>query len=383
MAKSYLNFEIRIAAIDQTLCQVWVSAPGGDASETFTLPTADPGYRALTARLQILDADEPALHELGQMLFRLLFRGSIKDVYIRSQGMLGVERGLRLRFNVDPAQVAVAALPWEFLVDPDRGPLVLHDMPIVRYLPQRASTPTLKTSLPLKVLLTAAQTPPQTDVSRELFAVQAALADLVDDVQISVEPHLTTNKLQGLLREGFHIWHFVGHGGFAQNGATARLALEDSTGDVEYVSAPQLGILLEGSGVRLVVLDACEGARLATDPLRSLAVVLIRSQVPAVVAMQFLVPEETTRAFAGEFYRALAEGFPIDACVTEGRKAIINSAGLRRPDWGIPVVYTRDRWRVIRAAGAEADMEPMGSRDAGPWAGWSRPNARSWPPAPV
>jgi predicted ATPase len=57
--------------------------------------------------------------------------------------------------------------------------------------------------------------------------------------------------------------------------------------------------------------------------------------------MQFTVPEEATRAFATEFYRALAQGFPIDACVTEGRKAVMNATGLGRADWGIPVVYTR------------------------------------------
>ena len=42
-----------------------------------------------------------------------------------------------------------------------------------------------------------------------------------------------------------------------------------------------------------------------------------------------------------EFYRALAQGFPIDACVTEGRKAVMNATGLGSADWGIPVVYTR------------------------------------------
>jgi hypothetical protein len=57
--------------------------------------------------------------------------------------------------------------------------------------------------------------------------------------------------------------------------------------------------------------------------------------------MQFTVPDTAARAFAGEFYRALAEGFPIDACVTEGRKAVMGEVGLGRPDWGIPVVYTR------------------------------------------
>jgi CHAT domain-containing protein len=91
----------------------------------------------------------------------------------------------------------------------------------------------------------------------------------------------------------------------------------------------------------LVMLDACNSAELTIDPYRSVASALVRAQIPAVIAMQFTVPQEATRAFAGEFYRALAEGLPIDACVTEGRKAVMNETGLRNPDWGIPVVYTR------------------------------------------
>ena len=111
--------------------------------------------------------------------------------------------------------------------------------------------------------------------------------------------------------------------------AAARLFFEDATGDPEPVSAMQLGIMLNRSSLRLVMLDACQGGKLATDPFRRLAPALIRAQIPAVVAMQFGA-REATRAFAGEFYRALAEGFPIDACVTEGRKAVMNASGLEQ-----------------------------------------------------
>ncbi|MDQ2999250.1 MAG: CHAT domain-containing protein, partial [Chloroflexota bacterium] len=285
--------------------------------------------------------DEETLVELGKMLFGALFQGAIKDVYVRSQGALAPNQGLRLRLSIVPTETAVIALPWEFLYDPDQGPLALLDAPIVRYLPQSSRIPSLKAELPLKVLVTGAHTPPRTDVERELNEVVAALSELGQHVQITVEPHLTPQKLQLLLREGFHVWHFVGHGGFAKDGATGRLFFEDATGDSEPVSAMQLGIMLNRSSLRLVMLDACQGGKLATDPFRSMAPALIRAQIPAVVAMQFTVPEEVTRAFAGEFYRALAEGFPIDACVTEGRKAVMNASGLSNADWGIPVVYTR------------------------------------------
>jgi hypothetical protein len=322
----------------------------------------NPSYQQLIFRLSALDTDEGILTQLGQMLFAALFQGPVKELYARSQGQLKDGQALRLLLNIDAHEVKVAVLPWEFLNDPDDGPLSLRAASVVRYLPQPAPTPILKTELPLNVLLTGAQTPPQPDVTRELDAVQAALADLEQRglVRITVESHLTPQKLHRLLRQDFHIWHFVGHGGFDQSDATGRLYFEDDTGDVVAVSAGELGVLLRGSGVRLVVLDACKGGRLATYPFRSVTPALIRAQVPAVIAMQFSVPEAATRAFSGEFYRALAAGLSIDASVTEGRRAVMLETGIGRPDWGIPVVYTRARdGKLFELPSPAADHQPL------------------------
>ena len=71
--------------------------------------------------------------------------------------------------------------------------------PVMRYLPQSTRIPILETTLPLKVLVTGAQTPPQVNVERELNEVAAALSELGQHVQITFEPHLTSSKLQKLL----------------------------------------------------------------------------------------------------------------------------------------------------------------------------------------
>ncbi|MEN9934789.1 MAG: hypothetical protein RLZZ387_1368 [Chloroflexota bacterium] len=336
--KSYLDFEIAIGALDAGRYALTVRGPGGEASDYLTLPRGE-DFAVLLGRLRRLDTDEAALVQIGRELFLAVFAGPTKDVYTRSQGILGPDQGLRLRLTAPPAEAGVHAMPWEFLYDPDQGPLALLDAPVVRYLPQQDRIPSLAAPLPLKVLLSAAQTPPPAEVERELAAVQEALATRPGLVEVTVEPHLTTAKLQRLLREGFHIWHFVGHGASGDAGGT--LLFEDVFGEAEPVSALQLNVMLNRSGLRLVVLDACGSGELATDSFRAVAPALIRAQVPAVVAMQFQVPEEATRAFAAEFYRVLAEALPIDACVTEGRRAVMNVTGLRRPDWGIPVIYTR------------------------------------------
>jgi hypothetical protein len=227
------------------------------------------------------------------------------------------------------------------MADPDGGPLAMLDAPIARYLPQPTPLPTLHATLPLKVLLTGAQTQAPAAIERELQAVQAALEGLGEHVKIQLEPHLTAAALRSYLREEFHIWHFVGHGGFDKAGKTAQLMFEDTSGDTDAISAMELNIMLNRSGIRLVVLNACDSGKLAIEPFRSIAPALIRAQIPAVVAQQFKVPEEATREFVTDFYRSLASGLPIDACITEGRKAVMNSCGLGQADWGIPVLYTR------------------------------------------
>ena len=351
MFNQYVDFEVHVSPLSASRYAVAVSGPGGDASGALLLPTDDPIFQALAARLASLDTDEETLVELGKMLFQALFQGAIKDVYVRSQGALTADQGLRLRLNIVPTETAVIALPWEFLYDPDQGPLALLDAPIVRYLPQSSRIPSLKAELPLKVLVTGAHTPPQTDVERELKEVVAALSELGQHVQITVEPHLTPQKLQQLLREGFHVWHFVGHGGFAKDGATGRLFFEDATGDAEPVSAMQLGIMLNRSGLRLVMLDACQGGKLATDPFRSMAPALIRAQIPAVVAMQFTVPEEATRAFAGEFYRALAAGLPDRRLRDRGPQGGDERQRAEQRRLGHPGgLHPRARWPAVRAA---------------------------------
>ena len=341
MFTKYLDLEMRFAKVSDERYQVSVSGPGGEAHSALLLPTDDAALRPLLARLADLDTDEPLLTTIGQTLFAALFDGAIQDIFVRTQGMLGADEGIRLRLTIPAELGEVAALPWELLYDPSQGPLALLDTPVVRYLPQSSRVPTLHAELPLRVLLTGAQTPPHAPIERELAEVRAALESLGDRVSIEVEPHLTSAILRRRLRQGFHIWHFVGHGGFSRDGKQGQLMLEDERGDPAPLSAGELGILLNRSGIRLIILNACNGAALTVEPFRSLAPAIVRAQIPAVIAMQFAVAAESARSFAAELYRALGEGFPIDACVAEGRKAVMSAVGLDRPDWAIPAVYSR------------------------------------------
>jgi CHAT domain len=344
MFSEYLDCTIEIQPRNGDVYPFSIRIQGGDARGNLRLPTGDPTYQALVGKLADLNTDEEVLTELGQLLFAALFQDKVKEVLVRTQGSLRANQGLRLVLSIAPSEQEVGALPWEFLYDPDQGPLAILDMSIVRYLQQSALVPQLKTELPLRMLLTSAQPIElqKIKVEQELEEIEAALAELVAQrrIELTIEPKLTRSKLQRFLRQNFHIWHFAGHGS-TRDSKAGTLAFEDANGSLDQASATELGFLLNRSSVRLIVLDACESGQLATEPFRNMAPALMRGQVPAVIAMQFKVTDGTARAFAGEFYRALAEGFPLDAGVTEGRKAVMGAVGLGQPDWGIPVVYTR------------------------------------------
>jgi hypothetical protein len=65
----------------------------------------------------------------------------------------------------------------------------------------------------------------------------------------------------------------------------------------------------------------------------------VQQGIPAVIAMQFEIADDVASRFAHEFYGALADGYPIDASLTEARKSIF-AAG-REVEWGTPVLYLR------------------------------------------
>jgi hypothetical protein len=131
-----------------------------------------------------------------------------------------------------------------------------------------------------------------------------------------------------------------------------------------------LATYLDGTSVRLVVLSACETAKDSTQKRFSgIAQRLIRSSsLPAVVAMQFAIPNSSAVAFAEGFYGALADGYPVDAASVEGRKAILtllgaDAAAFAEPDWATPVLFLRSKDGDIFAEELASVSDPGPARE--------------------
>ena len=99
-------------------------------------------------------------------------------------------------------------------------------------------------------------------------------------------------------------------------------------------------LLHDHAALRLIFLNACEGARSGRrDSFAGIAQHLVRGGLPAVLAMQFPVSDDAAIALAQVFYQALADGYPADAALSEARKAI---AALGNPlEWATPVLFSR------------------------------------------
>jgi hypothetical protein len=151
----------------------------------------------------------------------------------------------------------------------------------------------------------------------------------------------SVDALRDTLRQGHRILHYLGHGAFVP-GVGGGLLLDDGQGSAIRATARTLARELRGSDAVVVVLNACQTATESTArSFMGLAPALIRAEIPAVVAMQYPILEHSAIHFSHALYKALADAWPLDAAVTEGRKAISARVSEDSMDWGIPVLFMR------------------------------------------
>jgi hypothetical protein len=356
--QGYLDFDVWIDQKSDGLyrAKAWSGAAGFEATECFALPAAFAGgelcftgggaRRGGSGEGEVADGASP--EQAGDELFRTVFQGELLKAF---QGCLAKARGgpglrIRLRLNDVPQ---LAGLPWEYLYDAEgRGFLALSGRtPVVRYLELSEGLGTLLVEPPLRVL--AVISTPRgyrelAEADEEWRQLGAALEPLLKSGLIEVErlERPTPQALEARLRTGqpVHVLHFVGHGGFSELRGEGVLVFEDEDGNGVPLGGPSLAYLLQDHpSLRLAVLNACNGARGSHEnAFAGTAQGLVQRGVPAVIAMQSEVMDETACRFAEKFYRALAEGLPVDACVGEVRRAL---AAERNPEWGTPVLYLR------------------------------------------
>jgi hypothetical protein len=352
---TYLNFDLLIERAGERYRARVLESPAGQAALEFETPFSEMELENLFLRIgrprrgmRRLESEEMnAARQLGTRLFDAVFS---REVYACFRSSLDKasdqDKGLRLRVRLDAGELNT--LPWELLYSESLNRFLAWSVetPIVRYLELPQAVPALPVHPPLKMLVMISNPSDweNLDVEQEWANLSSALQPLIEAGKLTVElaKMPTLSILQRCLRSSqYHILHFIGHGGFSEKKQDGGLVFMDEVGRGRLVSGQQLGGLIhDHKSLRLVVLNACEGARTsANDRYSGVAQGLLQQGIPAVIAMQFEITDAAASTFSEEFYSAILSGYPVDAALAEARKAIFASGN--ELEWGTPALFTR------------------------------------------
>jgi hypothetical protein len=354
---------------------------------------ARPPDQALRADVDAADRppDDQLLVTYGQRLYGYLFGDGAKlqsffefnDAY---------RRQARLTLCLHPSAAALYRLPWEYLHDGSDF-LCLGGRLLVNRLPEgmgELSPP--ETAPPLRILVVIAGPDDQheLDVERELAVITDALDDAQREGLVSLEvlDYATLPALQDALsRSDYHVLHFTGHGSYVEGKdeekekgkekkkeeGKGHLCFEDDEGKTDLVSADDLRpLLVDERDLRLVVLSACQSAQTSgLDAFDGVATGLLQADVPAVLAMQFNILDNSAIEMARVFYTELARGQTPAQALRATRLAMRALDQKREPDqrrfnWGVPALYLRAQgMRLVDPSVGAIRESPLQPRDLG------------------
>jgi|GEM_PF-3331159 len=347
-----LDFHVRVETKDGKIRAWIITSPEGEAEDTAALPFSNEEARRFlglvdTARaLGRLNAEEKRrFKHYSDALYAAAFPARVHAKLVASIATAKA-RGMKLRVRLEIAP-ELAPLPWEYLHDPDDNQfLALSKItPLVRYLPGGA-VKALEVAPPLRVLVVTASPRDRAalDEGDEVARIQNAVAALRADGQLDLTHvvHATVKKVRAALQsKEHHVFHFIGHGTFADG--MGALVFEKEDGTTALLDADQLGVLFgDHASMRLAVLNACEGARISEgDPFGGVAQALIQRGLGAAIAMQSEITDDAAKRFAEELYTEISHGEPIDAAVAASRAAMFVEDDGWSAEWGAVVVYLR------------------------------------------
>jgi len=331
---------------------------------------------------------------LGERLFQELFAEDVGDVFHGARVIAaGRGRGLRLSFALTGVP-KLMGLPWEFLYERSEDLFLAQSLytPLVRSLDFKTAPSPMSLKLPLRILGLASSPAgfQRLDVRAERTKLESALAPLIKEKAVKIDWLESATLAELDTRIGapdeLHVLHYIGHGAYDEATQSGVLVLENDRGKPHEVPGDRICALVRNQrSLRLVVLNACEGARVShVDPFSGVATSLLRCGLPAVIGMQTEITDEAAITFSTRLYTALAQGYPIDGALTQARTAIFISD--RNVEFGTPVLFLRSAearlFDVTDLPDGDGSDEKNGEGDGGDddgegwWARWRRRKAQ-------
>lgn len=304
-------------------------------------------------RDQILD-----INTYGKMLSDMLFGAAnspVRAAYSHARTAASQQDGLRIRLNIQGSAPELNAIRWETLLDPDDDTclFIQERLWFARFLSSRDFRwkPPLNSS-DMRALVVIAN--PHDSKSKWNLAEVDALSefDIINKAvhtggknsarQIKLDvlskPATVFNIASALKEEYADILYIICHGMLTPD-SKPRLLLETPDNLSHLIEGRELVERLRDmhERPRLIVLASCASAGAEhADALTAIGPGLSAAGVPAVIAMQGNITQETSSLFMSTMFENLACTGQIDSAVAAARSAI-----RQRPDWWMPVLFMR------------------------------------------
>ncbi|MEO1375024.1 MAG: CHAT domain-containing protein [Cyanobacteria bacterium J06635_10] len=285
---------------------------------------------------------------MGVSLWRWVFEGEILGSLERSRG-IAMGQHTRLRFRLEIRDPDLIAIPWEIMQREPGQPA----MSLSQHLLFSRTTSSVEplscsgTDQALNILLVLGEDE-NLQLEEEAAILQQTLsggnsvgmglsgyAPCVVHTLVKPTPQQLISQLE---TKAHNVFFYAGHGLPGPDGGFLFLQKDMTLNGMELAQA------LTRSNVKLAVFNACWGAQPAANknraiPHSSLAEVLIRQGVPAVLGMRDEITDEESHSFIQTFALALRTRKPIDEAVAEGRKRLLTIYHFNQPSWTLPVLY--------------------------------------------
>ncbi len=243
----------------------------------------------------------------AQTIHQALFQGTLNKLLERQRGAAGNEK-LLLRLML-PSEGSLQAFPWEALCAPDTLFGFLGnstDVLLARGVSSMERLVPREVREKVRVLAIA---PAHEEA---LLSLRSALEERIASGEIEwLDPVVGRHARPRYLHDRLmlepipHILHFLGHGSVDEKGMPRLRLADEEDGTENWISVEVLAKQLRSfrKCLRLIVLEACEGAR--PGIIASAAEWLTRCGADAVIAHLWPVKTDMAEACSRAFYRAL------------------------------------------------------------------------------
>ena len=281
----YDDFEVVLEGdADAMTAHVATSPVGPSRRVPFVLPgIADQSLKALVLTLRAprgaraLENDVSTdVRRYGDALFTALFHDESLTT-LRSSHQVSSKTGHGLRIRIRYTDMpALANVPLELLYDKQRHWFLCQypKYPVVRFVdvPEDVRPLSIRGAVRMLVVISSPTDLLNLDVEDEWRRLSTAVGPLVDSGQLVVDrvPVATLEAVrQAVTATDYHVFHYIGHGGFDAQTGDGTLAFTDKYGRYRPETGHDLGVILAASPIRLAVLNSCEPGSATSTRMRA------------------------------------------------------------------------------------------------------------------